>query len=201
MTLFLLLLCFWWFESLAALVSSYTFILWETHKLTNTQSCVFIFKDHFILSLFVCLFKGGVLVSHTCLTNWIRICSVPQSLDPTPHPRGCIIGTRHESRQGFWTGLIFLFVFDPKPLEAKRLGLRTVIVLCGLPCNLSLTTEPAKGCIIIIIISEFHKVFLWHVVVVQGTKIFLNQTGFHTDPNVLISLKTSSSDYSKIGGT
>ena len=99
MTLFLLLLCFWWFESLAALVSSYTFILWETHKLTNTQSCVFIFKDHFILSLFVCLFKGGVLVLHACLTNWILICSVPQSLDPTPHPGGCIIGTRHWNGQ------------------------------------------------------------------------------------------------------
>ena len=28
--------------------------------------------------------------------NWICICSVPQSLDPTLHPGGCIIGTRHD---------------------------------------------------------------------------------------------------------
>ena len=34
--------------------------------------------------------------------------------------------------EGYWTGLIFLFVFDPNPIEARCLGLRTVVVLCGL---------------------------------------------------------------------
>ena len=45
-------------------------------------------------NLFVCLFKGAVIVLHGCLTNQICICSVPQSLDPTSQPGGCIIGTR-----------------------------------------------------------------------------------------------------------
>ena len=73
-----------------------------------------------------CLFKGGVVVLHAFA--W-RIESVfaefPTSLDPTPHPGGCIIGTQRESIEGFWTGLIFLVVLDPKPMEAKHLGLRT----------------------------------------------------------------------------
>ena len=55
--------------------------------------------------MFVCLFKGGVVVLHACLAIRNRIWRVPCSLDPTPHPRVCIIGTRHEPSEGFWTGL------------------------------------------------------------------------------------------------
>ena len=69
-------------------------------------------------------------------------------------------------------------------------------------CNLSLTTytESAKGCIKIIIISKFLKVFHDAVEkkIIQGTKNSLNQTGFHIDPNVLISIKTSLPNYPKI---
>ena len=48
------------------------------------------------LKVFVCLFKGGVVVLHACLTIRNRICSVPRSLDPTPHPGGYIIKTRRD---------------------------------------------------------------------------------------------------------
>ena len=49
----------------------------------------------------VCLFKGGVVVLHTCLTNRICICRVSHSLNPTPCPGGCIIGRGHESSEEF----------------------------------------------------------------------------------------------------
>ena len=103
-------------------------------KLMELQVINIIFPKNCSLSiticwcLFVCLFvQGWLFVLHACPTNWIRICSVPQGLDATPHP-----GTEHESNEGFWTGLFFLVVFDPMPMEAKCLGLRTNpwIIIC-----------------------------------------------------------------------
>ena len=64
-------------------------------KSEDTKSFKKITKNTLTASDLVCLFKGGVVVLHACLTNRIRICSVPQSLDPNPHPGGCIIRTRH----------------------------------------------------------------------------------------------------------
>ena len=35
-------------------------------------------KSTYSKEIIVCLFKGGVVVLHTCLTNRIRICRVPR---------------------------------------------------------------------------------------------------------------------------
>ena len=40
---------------------------------------------------FVCLFKGGVIVLHSCLANRVHICRVPHSFDPTPRPKGPVL--------------------------------------------------------------------------------------------------------------
>ena len=65
--------------------------------------------------MFVCLFNGGVVVLHTCLTNQIHICRVPRGTNTPSTIRGCIMECRLSPIQWrIWTGLIFLFVSDPK---------------------------------------------------------------------------------------
>ena len=64
------------------------------HSVDDWNLSIFIIYTRFLYCIHVFLFKGGVIVLHACLTIWNRICSVPRSLDPIPHPGGCIIGTR-----------------------------------------------------------------------------------------------------------
>ena len=105
-----------------------------SHRTRARVSTATIMRSSFLWScLFDCLFKSCVVLYYM-LAWWIEsvFAEFHTSLDPTPRPGGCIIRTWIQ-----WRILIFIVVFDPKPMEAKHFGLRTVIVLCGLHGGIS----------------------------------------------------------------
>ena len=57
--------------------------------------------QRFFEFLFVCLFKGGVVVLHACLMNRIQFAEFPTALIQLHAPEGtCIIRRQHKSSEG-----------------------------------------------------------------------------------------------------